>query len=443
MTKLAQRLRATVNRSDSTSVVARGALGALLVNAAAAGAMFGLQVLLARLLGLSGYGLFVYAGGWAALLTVPGTLGFDSSVVRFAAAYQATGNWASLRGLMARSVAIVGAWSVAIVLPALAISRWRAAPEYTIAFALALASVPLFSLLRLHAGLLRGLRRVVLARASDLLMRPVALAGFVIAAYLILDEVSAEFALVLNLAASGAALILARLLLRRAWPSDAAGAEPAYDTRLWVSTSLPMLVMAGADVVNHTADHLMLGALVGPEAAGVYGAVSRLSTFVGFGLLSANAIVAPTIADLSARHDRRTLQRVVTFSAWGGFAFAVPVALILIGWAPSLLALFGAEFASGATALRVLAVAELANATCGSVGNLMTMTGYERPAMFTLLGSMIANVALNAILIPAFGVNGAAMATGASIVLWNGTLLVLCLRILKINPTVVGRPPLG
>lgn len=76
---------------------------------------------------------------------------------------------------------------------------------------------------------------------------------------------------------------------------------------------------------------------------------------------------------------------------------------------------------------------------CGSVGFLMTMTGHEREAARVVAGAALANVALNAALVPPFGLSGAAVATAVSLVGWNAVLLTRARTRLGIVPTVLGR----
>ena len=74
----------------------------------------------------------------------------------------------------------------------------------------------------------------------------------------------------------------------------------------------------------------------------------------------------------------------------------------------------------------------------GSVGVLLLMTGHEREAGIGMGVAVLLNSALNLLLIPAWGINGAAVASGLSIVCWNLILLVLVRKRLAIHPTILG-----
>ena len=108
---------------------------------------------------------------------------------------------------------------------------------------------------------------------------------------------------------------------------------------------------------------------------------------------------------------------------------ATPLALILFIWGKTLLTLiFGTEFEVGYSALVILVLAQLVNASFGAIGVLMNMTRNEKFLARALGIASAANVILNIILIPFFGIIGAATATVISIAIWNTLLFVVAKR---------------
>ena len=81
--------------------------------------------------------------------------------------------------------------------------------------------------------------------------------------------------------------------------------------------------------------------------------------------------------------------------------------------------LFGHEFGRAYWPLLLLAVGQLVNAWFGPTGMLLNMTGHEREVTRAVTVAAGMNVVLNLLLIPPFGVVGAAIATSASLVFWN------------------------
>ena len=102
-----------------------------------------------------------------------------------------------------------------------------------------------------------------------------------------------------------------------------------------------------------------------------------------------------------------------------------------------MLGLFGPEFTRGYWALAILTVGQLVNASVGSVGFLMSMTGHQREAARVFAGAAVLNVVLNASLIPLWGINGAAIATATTTIIWNVALALYVWRRLGVRATIV------
>jgi O-antigen/teichoic acid export membrane protein len=108
--------------------------------------------------------------------------------------------------------------------------------------------------------------------------------------------------------------------------------------------------------------------------------------------------------------------------------------MILWG-SPIMAAVFGADFSRGAIALAILSAAQLVNAITGPANSLLDMTGHQNDTLKATIAGVLANVTLNALLIPRWDIAGAAIATGASLILWNVLLVILVRRRLGVDAT--------
>ena len=151
-----------------------------------------------------------------------------------------------------------------------------------------------------------------------------------------------------------------------------------------------------------------------------------------------NPALAPAVASLHIAGDMQRLQRVVTASARAMLAISLPIALVMIVFGQPVLVIFGPEFTQGATALAILSTGQLVNVAMGSVGLLLMMTGHERDTAWGVGIATVVNVALNGLLIPRWGIEGAAVATATSLVVWNLLLAVWVYRKLGIHCTALG-----
>jgi O-antigen/teichoic acid export membrane protein len=441
---LVSRLRSKLAGQGVGAVLVRGATGSAGAHATGALLALGAQLVLARLLGVSQYGYYVYAFTWVTILAQICRLGFQTGLIRFTASYRTSADWAGLRGLVVRSSQlVVGAAALAalgLVLVVLALAE-RLPTDQVQAFALAAVALVPLTFLGVTQGILQGYRKP--ARAL-LPFRTFVHGGTLMLALLAAVTTglsTAPGAMALTLVATVGSTAIAVYWVYQATGGDLSGVPADYRTRYWVRASLPLLLLAGMQVLMKQTDTAMLGAIVGTDAAGLYFPVARMSELAAFGLLSANAIVAPLISELHTSGDRARLQRLLTLAAMGTSAVTVAAALgfwLLGEW---VLGLFGAAFVQAYPALMILLAGQVVNALCGPVGFLMTMTGHQDRAAVVLVGGALLNVALNATLIPLYGLVGAATATAISVAFWNLWMLVEVVRRHRLNPSVFARWP--
>jgi O-antigen/teichoic acid export membrane protein len=150
-----------------------------------------------------------------------------------------------------------------------------------------------------------------------------------------------------------------------------------------------------------------------------------------------NSVLSPTFATLYAEGKREQLQQVVTHSTRLISLFALVMTLGLIALRYSILQLFGAEFIQGQTALIILSIGYLVNALTGSVGLLLNMTRHAKFSAATVAFAALLNVCLNWLLIPKWGVNGAATATAISMIVGNVISAIWVRQKLGIKSTAI------
>lgn len=438
----------------------RSAAGTFGLKVVVTGLAFISNVLLARLLGVTEYGIYAYVGAWVSLLNIASVLGLDILLVREVATYQTQSAWHLLHGLLGWADRMVLRVSLALAVTAAVIAAGIAwamtaggdSPEMPIAFWVAMMLLPLLGLMRLRQAALRGLHHILAGHIPESLIQPVLFIAMIGGAALLFNEgfnetssevfsgkLTAPWAVGMNVAATGAAFLVGTELLRRKLPRVIKDASPSYQTGAWVRSALPLLFIAGMNVINAQADILMLGAMKGAEAAGVYTVAKRGADLIAFTLIAVDAALAPTAASLWATGELKLLQRVVTKSARLILLISLPVAIGFIIFGAWFLVPFGPEFTKGRAALAILSVGQLMNAGMGSVGLLLIMTGHERDVAVGFGISALSNVILNAAMIPAWGLEGAAAATASSIIIWNVLLALRVYQRLGIYSTAFGR----
>jgi O-antigen/teichoic acid export membrane protein len=417
--------------SASATAVLQGASGAM---------AFVLAVLLARLLGSEGYGLYALSFAWASLLTTPAILGLDRFLVRGIAVYEVRGQWSLMRGLLLRSNQLVLLASGAIaVCGALAASAWLS-PSLRPPFAVAMLLIPLTALTLLRQGTMQGFGRVVSGQLPEYLIRPsLILLGVMALGLAGHGLLTPTTALAANVMGVAVAFGVGVVLLRRALPVAMRTADPAFLTRRWLGAALPMMLVSGVWMANNYAATLVVGTLHGSRAAGVYSAVQKGAEVIVLVLAATNMALAPAIARLHASGDRAGLELATERMARATFMASAPIGLAFIALPGLYLGLFGAGFGSGRTALVIIAAGQLVNAAAGPAGNVLMMTGHQRTAVWGVTVGLLTNVALAFALVPTLGVSGGAIAFALSLVLWNTALVAMARRRVGVNVTAFGR----
>lgn len=404
----------------------RGGVGSLALKAAATGLSFLVAVVLARALGPGEYGLYAYVFALVSLLSVPARFGLPSLVVRETARAQVSEDWGAMRGLWRWATGAVALITAVIgLLGAIAVwgldSHLSDVQRTTLIFGLLL--VPLIALGDLRGAALRGLQRVVVGQLPEAVLRRGLLVLFMLGLILLFPARTrtAADAMALHTLAAFVAFLVGGWMLWH-WRPPALRSRPVstYRPRAWAAAALPLAMLAGMQIVSSHTDVIMLGLFRSSEEVGIYRVAVQGGALVVFGLQAVNVVVAPHFARLHAARDPRRLEALVAVTARASLAVAAPLALALIVFGDIVLqAFFGTAFAVGHTALSIIAIGQLVNAGAGSVGYLLNMTGHERDTARCAAAAAVGNVALNAILIPPLGINGAALATSLTLVLMN------------------------
>lgn len=426
-----------------TARIMRGGVGSFALNIANQILLFGITVLLTRLMLPEEYGLYAIILSLMMILALPFAGGFSLFTVRQIALTHAQQKYHVMKGLqqfgffwIVFGSAIIGLLAY-IILPFVV--------EDVAAYRKGLGLLILPPLLVFAGAILRGLHHVVMGRLPEYLIQPLVL--FFILLFLFfgqaqgLDSISldAKGALGFQIMSYGVALVVASIFLSCFIPRQARQSQPVFRIRSWFQSAWPLMLAVGILVVNTNIDIVMVGALAGEVEAGQYRVASRMAGFVLFFLFAANNVIAPMITTHHAQGQKEQLQKILTSVARLAMLGTLPVAVILWIWPQEILTFaFGIPFAAGAFALVILTSANFFSVAMGQVGQVMAMTGHEKDTAKAAFMAMMINIILNYILIPLYGMNGAAVATGVSILVWNGLLAYWTLKKTGYHCTVLG-----
>ncbi|MGA7922771.1 MAG: oligosaccharide flippase family protein [Thermoplasmata archaeon] len=180
---------------------------------------------------------------------------------------------------------------------------------------------------------------------------------------------------------------------------------------LWGVTSLAFLTLF--------VDTLILGVFWPPTIVGEYSSqtiLARLVLVVNSALLF---IYLPVSARLVRANDFQSLRWTFATSTRWVLGIAIPLLLLFV-FLPdeSLTAVFGAKYATGQVALSILVIGSFLSVAVGPVTSCLSGLAATRVLLWSSLASMLTNVILSLVLIPPYGLLGAAIAWSVARVLY-------------------------
>ncbi len=412
--------------------------------AAANAFQFGMVWVLARRLGQHDAGVFFEGFAAVRLLSVVAALGLDVTAVRYVATHRARGDAGGAGAAIRLSLLLAGSLSAVAALATFAL----AAPLSSAFGAASLAPV-----LRIMSGALPAVvLQMVLIGATRGTGR--------MRAFVWVDQIL-DGALRLGLIA--AALLLGAGLQGAAWGFTAAAVlttlAAAGAARRIVSEPLRGTAPRALELIRFTgyqwgaalagvgllwADTLLLGLWRPPADVAVYSIATRTVLVGMMFILPIGIAFQPVIARLYAIDDRPQLQTMYRFATkWSTLAGAPPLIFLAFFATPVIALLYPDAYTRGAWPMALLAIGQTVNAATGPCGHMVTMVGRSDLVLGNSLAALVINLALNLALIPPFGLVGAGLAWGISIVAWNLIRLYQAWRVLHMHPFGQWTLPVG
>jgi O-antigen/teichoic acid export membrane protein len=158
-----------------------------------------------------------------------------------------------------------------------------------------------------------------------------------------------------------------------------------------------------------------------PTDVGIYFAAAKTMSLILFVHYAVGSAVANRFAALGARGDRDSLDAFAREAAHWTFWPSLAAGLVLLALGIPLLWLFGPQFVTGYPVMLILVVGFLFRASMGPSEFLLNMLGKQSISAAVQVTVAVMSIALNLLLVPYYGLIGAAMATSAA--LMTGALL--------------------
>jgi len=413
------RLRSMLGGSGEASLTKRLAGTIFIIRVISAALAYLSQILLARWIGGSDYGVYVYVWTWVLLLGSMMDFGISASAQKIIPEYRACGEHELLRGFLSGSrwmtFAVSALVSVLLAIVVDGLSPWIDANAITPLF-IGCLTLPAFVVANTQDGIARSHDWMRLGLMPQFIVRQSLIIGFTAGAFALGFDLGATPAMLASAAAVWIAMIGQMIVLNRRLGRHIKPGPKAYDFRGWLAISLPILMVESFYLLLSYTDVLVLQQFRSSEEVGVYFAVVKTLALVSFIHYAMSATTAHRFAEYHASGDRARLSAYVAHAIKWTFWPSLAATILLLAMGKPLLWLFGPQFVVGYDIMFVAAIGLVVRSAIGPVERLLNMLGHQHICALAYALAFAMNVVLCMALVPRFGGHGAAAATSISLV---------------------------
>ncbi|TKT70658.1 lipopolysaccharide biosynthesis protein [Afipia massiliensis] len=439
---LIARLRGVLTGTSEASLTKRLAGTVFLIRVLSAGLAYFSQVLLARWMGGSDYGVYVYVWTWVLLLGSVLDFGIAVSAQKIIPEYRASGELSLLRGFLSGSrwITLAASTAIALALAALVklLSPWIDANTVSPLY-IGCLTLPAFVVANTQDGLARSHDWMRLGLMPQFIVRQTLIIGFTAGAVVLGMNLGATAAMIASAAAVWIAMLGQLIVLNRRLNASVDPGPKTYDFRNWLKVSLPIMMVEGFYLLLSYTDVLVLQQFRSSEEVGVYFAVVKTLALVSFIHYAMSATTAHRFSEYHASGDKERLSAYIAHAIKWTFWPSVAATAVLLALGKPLLWLFGPQFTAGYGIMFVAAIGLIVRSAIGPVERLLNMLGHQNMCALAYALAFLVNLVLCVLLVPKFGGYGAAAATSIALVFETILLFWITRRRLGFHVLAFGR----
>ncbi len=401
----------------------RQLFGVALVKAAAFLFAYAANYLLILTLAQAEFGRFSLVMAIASIAAMVVSLGHPQIVVRTVAGVLANGNHNGISAIWRASHFWIVGSGFALLLLALLSLGVISDGDWALQLVAASVILPVWALLKLHAAVLHGSHLTTIGQGVETVLRPaVFCVAISISVLATAGEMQAITALWLNFIAFTFAFCIAIVANLSCGTygilTSASGLET--DNADWFRASFLLAVISASQLVIMNTDVVMIGALMSDEDVAVYRVAMLIALLIGGVNEIVTVVVRPRIAAAFASAElARVVPTVRRLALMSTAASLLLLGLFLLLGEAAVVRVFGNDYATAFPIAVILIVAQVVSAYLGPAGIMLNMAHLERAHLVVVIYVIAANIALNFLLIPLFGLYGAAYASLATLCIWR------------------------
>jgi O-antigen/teichoic acid export membrane protein len=199
------------------------------------------------------------------------------------------------------------------------------------------------------------------------------------------------------------------------------------------SKSYPIAISGMALFLLMSFDILFLKKYRDDSTVAFYSVAIKLITILSMVIITVNITVSTKISEYFFSKNKADLIKTVQHAGRLIFLLTFPVALMICVFPEYILGFFGEGYVAAKNALLILIIGQGICSAFGTAPVYLNMTGRQHIFQIILIVSVLINFTLNRVLIPEYGMTGAATAFVVSSIFWNSVAAIVIYKKDQVN----------
>jgi len=394
--------------------------------------------LLARLVGVHYLGIYSLGNSITNIAGVLGTVGTDVGIMRYVSMRDLMKDKKSIKIDILSTLKMGLVFSIIVMLAQILFSKWLVESVFhessllrnvLIVYAL---SLPFTALMMIAVFATQGFQLLKYKVFVESILNPTILIVSMIFLYF---AFSSELAIILPTLLTGiVGFIVANYFLKKVSDVNIFNILNASFSKEILTYSVPIMFTMVLGSLLHWMDVLMLGYFIDAETVGLYHPAARTAGLQQSILIVFAGIFAPMFSRYYAQNDIMGMNHIYKLVSRWVLTIIVPVLILIILFPTKIMLLFGADFTQSASVLIILTIGTSIFAVFGISSTALVVSGYQKINLVNTFSAVVLNICLNIILIPKYGISGAAWATLSSMTFIAMARLIETWIFLKVIP---------
>jgi len=394
--------------------------------------------LLARIVGAEYLGIYSIANSITRIFEVFAKAGLDTGIMRFVSIRNIDTEKGEIKNVIQSAIKMSMGFSIVLFILQIALAGFIVRTFYhgnttlTSVLILFAFSLPFSTFVQVSGSATQGFKLMKYKVFVAQMLVPVLLVISMILSYYFLDK-SLIITVPIILSSFIGSIVLYYYLKKLAQVNLADIFASKTDFNL-LRFSLPLLFVTILGTLMHWTDILMIGYFMDEKSVGLYLPAVRTSGLIRSVMLAFIGIFSPMFSELFGKSDIVGMKNMYKLVVRWILSLAIPISIVFFVYAKKVMLIFGGQFIEGSDVLIILTSAILVRSLLGPGGTVLTMSGHTNINLINALIVTSLNIVLNIILIPIYGINGAAIATFTSTLIIGIIRLVETQMIVHLNP---------